>query len=445
MLNPSTVSSRGKVKVIVIAFPGTGVEHVYNYFKQGVRYNVPAMDEVSALLLQAMQQQSGTPEFNKFDNFDGIVDDSVAMFYEELLATYPSAKVVVVVKDVDEWFENWKTLAITSKGNPSFLMRQPIYDALLGSSAPVEALWKVKYRNFYENVLQNVPNSRRKLLSVSGGDFNGKSVWDWLSVFLKEDQAASWAKPQPTQVSTGLGLLKAPNQLGRLHHSKSDVGVSGNGHLKVLGAGLDGTGGDALSSALKRLGFSVATDLAEMPSSACYECKKVGHNLRDVLIGQSANSGFGYKGIFHGVDAVVGAAATPFLKDIFDANPDLKVIVTVRRLDSWWRTMKCKYEHAVHTTSRRRSSHDYGSSLRATYNTINYGSSIPMEYLYKKRYTDYLSLLQSLPHDRLLILDVSRLGRSGDAWRQLCQFLRVSKCSAHLLRGDTRFPSMSNC
>ena len=49
-----------------------------------------------------------------------------------------------------------------------------------------------------------------------------------------------------------------------------------------------------------------------------------------------------------------------------------------------------------------------------------YGSTIALEYLYKKRYLDHNEgVLREVPAERLLVMDLT----AGDSWEKLCGFL----------------------
>jgi hypothetical protein len=51
-----------------------------------------------------------------------------------------------------------------------------------------------------------------------------------------------------------------------------------------------------------------------------------------------------------------------------------------------------------------------------------YGSTIALEYPYKKKYLDHnASVVQEVPAERLLVMDIA----AGDGWEKLCGLLGV--------------------
>jgi len=452
-------ANRGNVKVIVVGFPGTGVEHVSQFLRAGLGMDTDNEEE-SCSLLRNLMGYRGIPEFKRFDKWEVIANECAAAFVDELIVTYPSAKVVITVRDVDEWYSDMSSRWTALQSNPLFLLRLPVFELLAGStSSSTEYLWKKKYALFYERVFALVGRNKRKLMPVFSRESAKGEGWKWLAHFVAGQAAKIDRQWKPPQLASPASLRPVASQvvdaMAKLHvtrlHSTEGKSISlPNGRLKVIGVGLDGTGSEALSAALKKLGYSVVSHwYGSGPgfSSTCTSaaCKAVVSNVHKVINGENNRPNFGLNGVFHGVDAVVGAPADLFVQETLKYNPDVKVIFMARNLDEWWSVIKCKWpKWSAARKSRGGNSRKDPQALEALlFHSAVYGLDETVEYMFKKRYREHLGLLRDIPADKLLVIDLSRTGPAGDAWRQLCDLLRLQTCTSRLQ--SSRFPLVSQC
>lgn len=187
--------------------------------------------------------------------------------------------------------------------------------------------------------------------------------------------------------------------------------------LKVIGAGLSRTGTYSLHQALSLLGLS----------SIHFDQER----LNDILSGSVANPSFRR---YDDVDAVVDLPAALFYRELMQAYPESKVVLTVRDLDAWWRSIKVHFTatapiaeqdrillrllYKLGWRMRQRQFDDFRRHVR----NLAYGSPTPTEFLYKKRFFEHNALVAaSVPAERLLIMDIG----AGDGWQKLCGFLNL--------------------
>lgn len=184
--------------------------------------------------------------------------------------------------------------------------------------------------------------------------------------------------------------------------------------LKVIGAGLSRTGTHSLHAALEVLGMrSVHFDE---------------ERLNDILDGSEPHPNFRR---YDDVDAVVDLPASLFVRELAEAYPEAKVILTVRDPDEWWRGIQRHFE-LNYVPNERLLRHrltqklgiPYAEAPRKTFRRAlrqyAYGSTTASEYLYKKRFDDHNRLVQAvIPPERLLVIDITK----GDGWQKICPFL----------------------
>jgi hypothetical protein len=186
--------------------------------------------------------------------------------------------------------------------------------------------------------------------------------------------------------------------------------------MKVLGVGLGKTGTTSLHRALQILGFK------------CIHYDQI--RLNDILYGLNPCPDFR---TYDDVDAVTDEPAAYFYRELLRAYPECKAILTVRDVDGWWRS---KFLHAQRFSPRQlvirsylakalyrlglRASPWESHGLRVTLGNCIYGSVVPNEFLYKKRYMEHNERVQAdIPAHRLLVMNVIE----GDGWDKLCPFL----------------------
>lgn len=154
--------------------------------------------------------------------------------------------------------------------------------------------------------------------------------------------------------------------------------------------------------------------------------------LNDILDGTNPSPDFRR---YDDVDAVTDIPSAYFWRELLEAYPEAKAILTVRDVDDWWRSVERHVN--VHFPYRPPKLFGYDSRRRALgdspltdpgadnhfkmllLNTV-YGSTIALEYPYKKKYLDHnASVVQDVPAERLLVMDIT----AGDGWEKLCVFL----------------------
>lgn len=191
--------------------------------------------------------------------------------------------------------------------------------------------------------------------------------------------------------------------------------------LKIIGAGLGRTGTTSLHEALQRMGYK-SLHFDE-------------HRLNDILDGSTQRPDFRR---YDDVDAVSDVPAALFYNELLGAYPDARVILTVRNVDDWWRSIQRlfsqtapleKYPQLRHQIAKKlglgwllgRES-DEEAFLRNLRN-CTYGSPKPIESLYKRAYLQHNEAVTArVRPDRLLIMDIA----AGDGWEKLCPFLGIS-------------------
>jgi hypothetical protein len=200
---------------------------------------------------------------------------------------------------------------------------------------------------------------------------------------------------------------------------KSRKGVEGFevAMLKVIGAGLGRTGTHSLHLALETLGLrSIHFDQ---------------ERLNDVLFGANQAPDFRR---YDDVDAVTDVPAAFFYHELLEAYPDAKVVLTVRDIEEWWESIRHHFTiHPITNQTRLkfRLAHKLGidrwvwkeapfDAFRRHLRQNVYGSSLPREFLYKKRYVEHNDqVVATVAPQRLLVMNIS----AGEGWEKLCPFL----------------------
>jgi Sulfotransferase domain len=192
--------------------------------------------------------------------------------------------------------------------------------------------------------------------------------------------------------------------------------VRGVREIKILCAGLSKTGTMSLHMALKELGYT----------SLHWDRER----LNDALDGSNPNPDFR---IYDDYDAVSDIPSAFFYRELLEAYPEAKVILTVRDVEAWWKSIeyhfniRAPYRDPVMLRELARTRPGSitpaviaGEVLRERMRNIVYGSPVAREFMYKKRYVEHNErVVADVPAERLLLMDVTE----GDGWEKLCPFL----------------------
>jgi Sulfotransferase domain len=186
--------------------------------------------------------------------------------------------------------------------------------------------------------------------------------------------------------------------------------------MKVLGVGLGRTGTLSLHRAFQILQFK----------SIHYDQIR----LTDILDGSNSHPNFRR---YDDVDAVTDIPTAYFYREILEAYPECKAVLTVRDVGSWWKSsIKHNAQDPVAEpslwertralvsadTAARLKRHRFKTNLR----NYVYGSAVPREFLYKRKFLEYNQRVASeIPPSRLLVMNIP----AGDGWELLCPFLGV--------------------
>jgi hypothetical protein len=185
--------------------------------------------------------------------------------------------------------------------------------------------------------------------------------------------------------------------------------------MKVLGAGFGKTGTFTLKIALEKLGFS-----------PCY-------NFGDVLINykkgdadmwnnfMEGKAGMDWQKIFAGYEAAVDAPSYLYYREIMQAFPDIKVILTTRDPETWWDSLLDTLQKHDAAVGPFRFLPSFNAFQRAL---ENLGKVNPVDPPTKEAYIKMLlqhneNVRKFVPPDRLLEYEVSQ------GWEPLCEFLGV--------------------
>jgi hypothetical protein len=191
--------------------------------------------------------------------------------------------------------------------------------------------------------------------------------------------------------------------------------------MKILGVGLSRTGTTSLTHALEILGFK------------CIHYDR--YRLTDILDGSNKNPDFRR---YDDVDAVIDVPSVFFYREILDAYPASKAILTIRDVSAWWKSIEYHLNNRypikqldpsllnciaqVFGIKRWVKTLEDRDRFMSLVRNWGYGSVTPHEFLYKKRYQDHNQHVQAeVPAHRLLIMNIT----NGDGWDKLCLFLEL--------------------
>jgi hypothetical protein len=193
--------------------------------------------------------------------------------------------------------------------------------------------------------------------------------------------------------------------------------------MKLIGAGLPRTGTLSQKVALELLGFA-----------PCYHMVNVLADLDEVEKWQRAFDGDAdWSGIFNGFQSTVDWPGSFFYKELVEAYPGAKVLLSIRDGERWAQSMRDTVwgiwygDILIRYLSQARAKVDPGWAAFATLlpaicersGLMPGGAEATPERMAEAMEAFHEEVKQSVPSERLLVWSV------GEGWEPLCEFLEV--------------------
>lgn len=181
--------------------------------------------------------------------------------------------------------------------------------------------------------------------------------------------------------------------------------------LKVIGAGFSRTGTYSLKQALEAVGFG-----------PCYHMHEVFGRPEHIALWASASSREPeWSTVFAGYASAADAPACHYWRQIRDAFPGAKVILTVRDADSWYASFRATVLEALNRPDLLPAS---------AHPTLAMARRLVLDGVFSGRFEDRAHAIAVYEaHNRAVVdaVDARHLlvHRAGDGWEPLCAFLEV--------------------
>ncbi len=209
--------------------------------------------------------------------------------------------------------------------------------------------------------------------------------------------------------------------------------------LKVIGAGFGRTGTLSLKSALEELGLGPCYHMVETHA----------HPEHDAMwLALAKGEATDWRPMLQGYTSTVDWPTTYFWKDLAAANPDAKIILTLRDPEAWYRSATATIFARMLAFEALRSDPAAVDPARRRHmemvNTIvvekTFGGSLDKAHAIRVFNAHNEEVPRSLPSERLLVYE------PGEGWEPLCRFLGVPVPETHYPKVNTtddfvsRFP-----
>ncbi len=190
--------------------------------------------------------------------------------------------------------------------------------------------------------------------------------------------------------------------------------------LKVIGAGFGRTGTMSLKLALEELGFGPCYHMAEVNAHPEHDAKWLA-----LAEGKSCD----WPAVFKGYASAVDWPAVYFWKELVAANPQAKIILTLRDPRSWYQSAsatiftRMREFEALIAAPQTHSLDPVRKRHMQMVNTIvvekSFGGSLDRDHAIRIFNTHNEEVRRTVPAERLLVYE------AGEGWGPLCSFLQV--------------------
>jgi hypothetical protein len=175
--------------------------------------------------------------------------------------------------------------------------------------------------------------------------------------------------------------------------------------LSVLGTGFGRTGTESMRFALEELGFYPCHHMRQV-----YADDAQMRLWRDVVVGGHPPD---WERLFDGFRAAVDWPSVLYWRELLDAYPDAKVILTNRSPESWWRS----YERTLLKVIE----HLPGDDMTRRLLDLTFDDRpLDRKHCIAVYETHVREVLDTVPKEQLLVHSL------GDGWQPLCDHLGIS-------------------
>lgn len=196
--------------------------------------------------------------------------------------------------------------------------------------------------------------------------------------------------------------------------------------LSVIGSGFGRTGTTSIKLALEQLGFG-----------PCHHMIDVFTNPAQLPHWQAAVDGrsVAWNDVFAGYNSAIDWPSTHYWRELANAFPDAKILLSVRPAERWWQsfsgtikklidirdTIPDEYRRSVLNMAHKMiAEQTFGGAMDDKSRVLS---------AYQKRIDD---VKRTIPADRLLVYDVS------EGWQSLCGFLSLPEPSTGFPRSNDK-------
>ena len=180
--------------------------------------------------------------------------------------------------------------------------------------------------------------------------------------------------------------------------------------MMIIGAGFGRTGTTSLKEALEHLGYH------------CYHMEEVVKNIQrghaETWIGAIDGAKVDWDSLLDGYEATVDFPGCIFYRQLMDAFPDARVILSVRESEAWWKSF-----HALTRVAERIRYLTFLPFFRSFYRLYRkigettFGGTLNKSRCIEAFERHNAEVIQGVPKDRLLVYSVH------EGWAPLCNFL----------------------
>lgn len=183
--------------------------------------------------------------------------------------------------------------------------------------------------------------------------------------------------------------------------------------LQLIGAGFGRTGTKSLKEALELLGLAPCHHMAELFTHP--EQAPVWHAAAK---GEPTD----WRAFLKDYRASVDWPSCHFWRELVEAFPDAKVLLTERDADAWYKSMEHTIFQAIARIDKVADDHIRGPQMRMAKYIVEektFGGRTDREHVIAVYKAHNAAVKRAIPAEKLLVYDV------GQGWEPLCRFLGV--------------------
>lgn len=205
------------IKFLCFGLPGTGMHVIQDLFRKELDMTFVSEEELKPLLSLKQQQFEKVALLQQ----QAIISPLASYYYQELIAIFPQARILILTRDFESWAEEHKLDT-----------KDELTQLVFGSAPYSKRLLRFAYEDYYDQLFAMVP--QRIIINVFSEAHLSRVLADTFFITNSAAIAKQYALSMSWEMQTRMRDASKPNLLATIHRSTTPRVSNNNNHKQFV-------------------------------------------------------------------------------------------------------------------------------------------------------------------------------------------------------------------